>query len=64
MPEKEGIFVIQYKDYNGCKPYLDDYNMPTRDISRAWLFETRTKAFRHLLELGLIKRCQVQEIKD
>jgi hypothetical protein len=64
MPEKEGIFVIQYITYDDRKRYLDDYNMPTQDVNRAQLFETRTKAFHHLLKLGLIKRCLVQEIKD
>lgn len=47
MPEKEGIFVIQYKEYDDRKRYLDDYNMPTQDVNRAQLFGTRTKAFHH-----------------
>lgn len=61
--ERESMFVIQYKNYNGYKPYLATYGMATLDINDADLFETRTKAYKRMLELGLDKDCIVVEIK-
>ena len=60
--EKEGIFVIQYKNYNGYKPYKTPYGLPSLDINNAELFETRTKAYNRMLELKIDKECIVEEI--
>lgn len=62
--ELEGVFVIQYKNYNGYKPYVTSSGLlPSLDVNNADLFETRTKAYKRMLELGLDKDCIVEEIK-
>lgn len=61
--ELEGIFVIQYKNYNGYKPYVTPCGLPTLDVNDAALFETRTKAYKRMLELGIDKECFVKEVK-
>ena len=63
MSEREGIFVIQYKDYNGYKPYVTSSGRATLDVNDADLFETRTKAYKRMLELKIDKKCIVEEIK-
>lgn len=60
--ESEGIFVIQYKDYNGHKPYVTDSILPTLDENDALLFETKTKAYKFMLENKLDKECIIQKI--
>ena len=60
--EREGIFVIQYKNYNGYKPYVTPSGLITLDINNAALFETRTKAYKKMLELGIDKECNVEEV--
>lgn len=61
--EREGIFVIQYKNYNGYKPYVTSSGLlPTLNINDADLFETRTKAYKRMLELKLDRECNVEEI--
>ena len=60
--EREGIFVIQYKNYNGYKPYVTPSGLITLDVNHADLFETRTKAYRRMLELKIDKECNVEEI--
>lgn len=61
--EREGIFVIQYKNYNGYKPYVTPSGLlPTLDINDAALFETRTKAYKRMLELKIDKECNVEEV--
>lgn len=61
--EREGIFVIKYKDYNGYSPYETEWAMPSLDINNAILFETRTKAYRYALDHGLDKKTFVEEVK-
>ena len=60
--ESEGIFVIQYKDYNGHKAYVTDGFLPTLDKDEALWFETRTKAYKYMLEHKLDKECVVEKI--
>ena len=60
--ESEGIFVIQYKDYNGHKPYVTDGFLPTLNKDEALWFETRTKAYRYMLENKLDKKCTIEKI--
>ena len=60
--EREGVFVIQYKNFNGFKPYLTNCCLPTLDVNSAVLFETRSKAYKRILELGLDKECNVEEL--
>ena len=63
--EREGVFVIQYKNYNGYKPYDEtSYGIPSLDVNDAELFETRTKAYKRMLELKIDKECIVMEIKN
>lgn len=62
--EREGIFVIRYKNYNGYKPYKTSYGIPSLDVNNAELFETRTKAYKRMLELKIDKECVVEEIKN
>lgn len=65
MPkEYESIFVIQYKNYNGYKPYITPCGLPTLDINNADLFETRTKAYKRMLELKIDKECFIEEVKE
>ena len=61
--EYKGIFVIQYKNFNGYKPYLDDIGLPTLDVNNAKLFETRTEAYRYMHDLKLDKECFIEELK-
>lgn len=64
MSEREGIFVIQYKNYNGYKPYISSISgILTLDVNNAELFETRSKAYKRMLELKIDKECIVEEIK-
>ena len=56
--EREGIFVIRYKNYNG----YTSYGLPSLDVNNAELFETRTKAYKRMLELKIDKKCIVEEI--
>ena len=35
--EREGIFVIRYKNYNGYKPYETSYGLPSLDVNNAEL---------------------------
>ena len=63
MSERESVFVIQYKNYNGHKPYVAPSGLISIDVNDADLFETRTKAYKRMLELGLDKECIVEEIK-
>lgn len=60
--EREGIFVIQYKDYNGHKPYVTASGLPTLDVDDAKWFETRTKAYHYMLDLKLDKECIIKKI--
>ena len=60
--ERQGIFVIQYKNYNNYKPYLDPCGIPTLDVNNARLFETRSEAYKWMLELKLDRKCNVEEI--
>ncbi len=62
--EREGIFVIQYKDYNGYKPYVTPSGLATLNIDDAEWFETRTKAYKTMLGLNLDKKCTVEEVKE
>ncbi len=62
--EREGIFVIQYKNYNGYKPYVTSSGFISLDVNNAELFETRTKAYKRMLELKIDKECNVEEIKE
>lgn len=55
--ENESIFMIQYKDYNGKKPFISYGSLPTLDANDAMLFETRTKAYKYMLEHDLDKKC-------
>ena len=59
--ESEGIFVIQYKDYNGYKAYVADF-LPTLNKDEALWFETRTKAYKYMLEYKLDKECIIEKI--
>ena len=61
--EREGVFVIQYKNYYGYKPYETSYGLPSLDVNNAELFETRTKAYKRMLQLIIDKECIVEEIK-
>ena len=61
--EREGIFVIRYKNYNGYKPYETSYGIPSLDVNDTELFETRTKAYKRMLELSIYKKCIVEEVK-
>ena len=63
MSEHEGIFVIQYKNYNGYKPYLTPSGFISLDINDVELFETRTNAYKRMLELSIYKKCIVEEVK-
>ena len=60
--ENEGIFVIQYKDYNGHKAYVTDGFLPTLNKDEALWFETRTKAYKYMLEHKLDKECIIEKI--
>ena len=64
MNEREGVFVIQYKNYNGHKPYITPSGLISLDVNDADLFETRTEAYKRMLELALDKKCIVEEIKE
>ena len=59
--ESEGIFVIQYKDYNGHKAYVTDF-LPTLNKDEALWFETRTNAYKYMLENKLDKKCTIEKI--
>lgn len=60
--EQEGIFVIQYKNYNDCKRYVTASGFPTLDIDNAKWFETRTEAYHYMLDLKLDKECIIEKI--
>ena len=62
MGEREGYFVLKYKNYNGYQPYEGDL-FPTLNINEAKPFETRTKAYRYALDHKLDKETIVEEIK-
>jgi len=61
--ERESIFVIQFKDYNGLQPYVTASLLPTMDINNAELFATRTEAYKSMLASGLDKKCAIVEVK-
>ena len=60
--ESEGILVIQYKDYNGHKAYVTDGFLPTLNKDEALWFETRTKAYKYMLEHKFDKECVIEKI--
>ena len=64
MSEHKGIFVIQYKNYNEYKLYLTPSGFISLDINDAQLFEMRTKTYKRILELGIDKKCIVEEVKQ
>ena len=54
--ETEGYWVIEYKDYEN-KCYVDCYGFPNSHIEEAMPFETKTKAYKYMMEHDLTKRC-------
>lgn len=63
MGERKGIFVIQYKDYKGYKPYVTSGGFVSLDINDANLFETKTEAYKEMLKLKIDKKCVIEEVK-
>lgn len=62
--EREGVFVLKFRNYNGFKNkvYVTGSCLPTLSVDDAKWFETRTQAYRFALECKIDKECYIEEL--